>query len=70
MMKSQENQMMPLNMRKLEEDHKSSHTNMELVVGSNGLIQLNKENGTMFSEFKFSNHQQIDISETEHSHYG
>lgn len=61
---------MPQNMRKLEEDHKSSHMNMELVVGSNGLIQLNKENGIMFSESKFSNHQQIDTLEIEHSHYG
>ena len=43
---------------------------MELVDGLNGLIQHNKENGIMFSESKFSNHPQTDISEIEHYHYG
>ena len=51
-------------------DHKSSHMNMESVDGSNGLIQLNKESGIMFSEYKFSSHQQIDTLEIEHFHYG
>ena len=51
-------------------DLKNSLTNMELVDGSNGQILLNKENGIMSSEFKFSNPQQIGILEIEHSHYG
>ena len=43
---------------------------MELVDGLNGLIQHNKDNGTIFSESKFLSHQQTDISEIEHYHYG
>lgn len=58
------------NMRKLVVDLKNSLTNMELVDGSNGQILLNRENGIMSSEFKFSNPQQIGILEIEHSHYG